>query len=354
LKLRTNRPFGATLTVSLATVILTTVLVLWDKLHAPTVPLAPKIALLGAILGFIVVVGSGFVRAAGRESQELHPELRELRSYTQAHESELQRIRRELLVETAKRNAAEESLQSVSAQLLDLQDGERRRIARDLHDGTVQSLAGIAINLERAQQAAQTDERANLDGLLLEARDMLEQVTLEIRTLSYLLHPPMLEELGLEYVLPNYVEGFSRRSGIAVSLTIQPTLGRLPREIENTFFRILQESLTNIHRHSGSRTAEIALFGDSRSAILEIKDQGSGIPDALSDSAMAFPSKLGVGIGGMRERVRQLGGHLSITGHPEGTEIRVVLPVSPPAAASSSATHDPASHSFPTIRPEVA
>ena len=149
----------------------------------------------------------------------------------------------------------------MSGWLLQLQEEERRRIARDLHDSSAQLLGAIAINLERARQLAQSYADADLNRILLESTNFLENVTMEIRTLSFLLHPPMLGELGLRHVLPQYIEGFSQRSGIAVDLKIQPGLDRFPLEVEWTLFRVTQEALTNVHRHSGSRTAGIALRG---------------------------------------------------------------------------------------------
>ena len=215
-------------------------------------------------------------------------------------------------------------LQNLSARLLRVQDEERRRIARELHDSTSQMLGAAAISVERAQRMAQTSDYETLGHVLRESADLLNRVTLEIRTSSYLLHPPMLDEIGLEYALPSYAEGFSNRSGISVSLNIQPDLGRLPRDVELTLFRIAQEALTNIHHHSGSRTAFLTLLRDASSAILEIKDEGRGFsPGALE----SIDGRLGVGITGMRERVRQLGGHLEIASDHRGTAIRAVLPL---------------------------
>jgi signal transduction histidine kinase len=156
----------------------------------------------------------------------------------------------------------------------------------------------------------------------------------EIRTVSYLLHPPILDELGLEGVLRWYAQGFSGRSGIEVRTHIRECRGRMPYEVELALFRIVQEALTNVHRHSGSPTADITLVREDSSVILEITDQGKGVPAPVLEATPETMATLGVGIAGMRERVRQLQGTLSITASSKGTTIRVVLPLPPDPAAS--------------------
>jgi signal transduction histidine kinase len=151
----------------------------------------------------------------------------------------------------------------------------------------------------------------------------------EVRTVSYLLHQPIIDELGLENVLPWYVQGFSRRSGIETTLDIPEDLGRLPYDVEITLFRIVQEALTNVHRHSGSATAGIVLRLDDSTVTLEIRDQGTGMPPGIEEPSREAMAIIGVGIAGMRERVHQLHGTLSIAG-TEGTTIRVVLPLTEP------------------------
>jgi signal transduction histidine kinase len=161
----------------------------------------------------------------------------------------------------------------------------------------------------------------------------VEATTQEIRTMSYLLHPPMLDELGLEYVLPWYIEGFSRRSGISVDLQVPKGFGRLPRDTELALFRITQEALANVRRHSGSDNAHVRLSRQADSVMLEIQDEGRGLPP---DAQIGFDrggGGLGVGLAGMRERVRQLGGTIEVT-CAGGTTVRAVLGV--PVAESLS------------------
>jgi PAS domain S-box-containing protein len=224
---------------------------------------------------------------------------------------------------------AEESLRHLSARLLRIQDEERRRIARELHDSTAQSLAALSMHLEllrkNAPRLAPTARRHLREGV-----ELATQCSRELRTLSYLLHPPLLDEAGLALVVRWYADGFARRSGTKVDLKISERLGRLPAEVEMTLFRIVQESLSNIHRHSGSRTATIRLSRRKQRVTLEVKDRGRGIPSESLHEGRDLQS-LGVGIAGMRERVRQLGGELQILSARGGTTVRVDLPL--PGAA---------------------
>jgi signal transduction histidine kinase len=245
----------------------------------------------------------------------------------------LRRANAELEAEVAERRHAEESLRDLSGRLLHLQDEERRRIARELHDSTTQLLAASAISIDQAHHLVDERGDSRLAGLLRDSMASLERVRQEIRTVSYLLHPPILDELGLEYVLRWYAEGFRQRSGIAVELDVRPQLGRLPDDVEMAFFRITQEALTNVRRHSGSHVVRIALTRDDESATLTISDLGRGIPPGVLDGTGSTIANLGVGIAGMRERVRQLGGKLQIEGTSKGTIICAVLPVSPLPAA---------------------
>lgn len=289
---------------------------------------------LGGVLGVLLILTVHFARAAHLRSGELRRARDELELRVEERTVELQHTNEHLQAEIAKRQQTEDSLQDLSGRLLRLQDEERRRIARELHDSTAQMLSAIAINVDRAQGLAQNGEYETLGHVLGESADLVKSVTLEIRTLSYLLHPPTLDALGLEYVLPSYVEGFSNRSGISVSLNIQPDLGRLPPEIELTLFRIAQEGLSNVHRHSGSRMAGLTLLKDSGSAVLEIRDQGCGIPPGVLEQTTETSGQIGLGIAGMRERVRQLGGHIAITSGDGGTAIRTVLPLAAPPATT--------------------
>jgi len=221
---------------------------------------------------------------------------------------------------------AEEKLSHLSGRLLRSQDEERSRIARELHDSTAQGLAALVINLTRLEDStamAGPEARDTISDSLA----LAEQCAREVRTLSYLLHPPLLDELGLGPALRQYVEGFVQRSGIQVNLNVAEGMNRLPQEVATTLFRIVQESLTNIHKHSGSPTAQIALARSNGELTLEVRDRGHGIaPDARDEIGGSF-SGLGVGITGMRERVRQLGGSLAIQSSGEGTTVKATLPL---------------------------
>jgi PAS domain S-box-containing protein len=225
----------------------------------------------------------------------------------------------------------EKELRDLSARLLQLQDEERRRIARELHDTTGQNLAALEMNLALMHGAA-----AGLDPaaqqLLSDALGLVKQSSDEIRTLSYVLHPPLLEEAGLASALRAYSEGYTARTGIQLRIEIPPDLGRLPHEMEITLFRVAQQALANVHRHSQSPTAEIRLFRERGAVHLQIKDRGRGMPaDVLKRLEHGVPT-LGVGIAGMRERLRQLGGQLAVHSSPQGATIEAVLP---PAAVVS-------------------
>lgn len=221
---------------------------------------------------------------------------------------------------------AEGTLREVSAQLSRLQEEERRKLARDLHDTIGQSLTALSGNLVAVTGAAEMlpqRERKALSESLALAQD----ASREIRTLSYLLYPPMLDEEGLASALDLYLEGFSARSGIRVALQISPDVGRLPQDLEATMFRIVQESLTNMHRHSETSMGEIRMTVASGEIVLEVMDRGKGIaPPTLEKISRDGPG-LGVGIAGMRERVRQVGGRLEIESGDQGTTIRALLPL---------------------------
>jgi signal transduction histidine kinase len=225
---------------------------------------------------------------------------------------------------TADLDAANENLRELSARLLQLQDEERRRIARELHDSVGQLLAALSMNLS----AVRTDvERlAQTANALSDSENLVQQMSSEVRTISHLLHPPLLDEAGLSSALRWYVDGFSVRSKIMVDLDLPQDLGRLPRESETAIFRVVQECLTNIHRHSGSSIARIRLRQREREVVVEVEDKGRGIP-AEKKEEMAASGTPGVGIRGMRERLRQLGGTLEINSCNSGTIVVVRLPI---------------------------
>ncbi len=225
------------------------------------------------------------------------------------------------------RKRAEKSLRQLSARLLQLQDEERRRIARELHDSTGQLLAILAMNLSALSARADEFDPKTAD-IIRKTMGSARQASDEIRTLSYLLHPPTLDLAGLSSALQWLAEGLANRSNVHVNLDIAPDLGRLPQIVEIALFRIVQESLTNALRHSGSSTITVMLRRTSDVIRLEVTDEGSGIdPDTLA--ILNGPSgAIGVGIRGMRERVSQLGGTLTIACDKKGTKVIAVLPVS--------------------------
>jgi len=222
---------------------------------------------------------------------------------------------------TARRNA-EEALRKLSGRLLGIQDQERRRIARELHDSLGQYLAGLKIAIEMM-----ISRSAGKDPLLVECTDILDKAIAETRTLSHLLHPPLLDEAGFSSAASWFVTGFSQRSGIPVSLDFPPDLPRLPQAIEIALFRILQESLTNVHRHSRATSAEIKLDADAEQVTIEIRDYGRGVPKHILQQLAGEGSKLGVGLAGMRERIHELGGVFEVTSDASGTAIRASIPL---------------------------
>jgi signal transduction histidine kinase len=229
------------------------------------------------------------------------------------------------VADITERKEAEEALRQLSGRLLQLQDDERRRLARELHDSTAQSLAALGMNLETVNASADLlPEPARK--ILKDSLDLADQCIRELRTFSYLLHPPMLDHLGLSSAVAGYADGFAQRSGIKVTLDIASHLGRLPREVELMLFRIVQESLTNIHRHSGSRTAAIRIARHPNEVLMEIKDHGHGISEGLTGAGGDLAA-IGVGIASMRERVRFMGGHLQVRSRSTGTDVEVIVPV---------------------------
>jgi PAS domain S-box-containing protein len=228
--------------------------------------------------------------------------------------------------DVTERRTYEEALRELSGQLLRLQDEERRRLARELHDSTAQTLAALSLNLALVKQRAGGLDDPRAAKALAESMELADQASREIRTLSYLLHPPMLDEAGLPHALRWYADGFANRTGIKVDVHLSPELHRFPAEVETALFRIAQECLTNIHRHSGSPTATVLLTADSGRVALKVADGGKGVPDDVIHEGRGNPAALGVGIPGMRERVRQLGGHLDLKHGNPGTVVEVVLP----------------------------
>ena len=222
-------------------------------------------------------------------------------------------------------------MHELSGRLLKLQDEERRHIARELHDVTAQNLSAITLNLARVETLL-TNADPRPRQVINDSLQLAEDCLREIRTLSYVLHPPMLDEYGLPRALEWFLEGFTKRSGIHVKLEAQPDIGRLPPDTEMALFRIVQESLTNIRRHADSHTAAILLTRDPHWVTLEVQDDGHGFREALPSGAGSALTNLGVGITGMQERLRQLGGRLTIESRPTGTTVRAVVPAKGVAA----------------------
>jgi signal transduction histidine kinase len=218
-----------------------------------------------------------------------------------------------------------QQLEALNARMTTLQDEERRRIARELHDSVGQLLAAIGMN--SVVVVAESDKlSADAAKRLTENAAMVEQASKEIRTISHLLHPPLLDEAGLGSALRCYVEGFSERSKIEAKLDLPQSFTGLSKELELSIFRVVQECLTNIHRHSGSPTAAIRIVQDEACLRVEIEDAGKGISPE-KESAVRSSVHTGVGLRGMRERLRQLGGTLHLQSNGHGTRVTAILPV---------------------------
>lgn len=221
----------------------------------------------------------------------------------------------------------EEELRQLSARLLRLQDEERKRLARELHDSTGQILATLLLKVGIARRSVGGDNEKTI-AALADCSALAKRCSDDLRTLSYLLHPPPLDQEGLASALRWYVQGFTKRSGIRVDLNIPSSMGRLPEEVEAALFRVVQEALTNIHLHSESPTAWIKITLAASRVTLEIRDAGKGLPSEVLERVLRDLAPLGVGIAGMRERICQLGGTLEIGSGKGGTSVRAVLPVS--------------------------
>ena len=233
-------------------------------------------------------------------------------------------LERRVKERTAELERAQQSLRALSGRLLEAQDEERRRIARELHDSAGQILSALKMNLAMVETDLHKRDSVSLKPLQ-SSLELIDELSQELRTMSYLLHPPLLDEAGLPSAIRWYVEGFAERSKVQVSLDVAPDLGRLSSELETTIFRIVQEGLTNIHRHSGSSTASVSVTRVDHAVRVEIGDQGRGMPASVHGNS-AVPTKLGVGIQGMRERVRQLSGQFEMVSGSQGTTVIAILP----------------------------
>jgi signal transduction histidine kinase len=236
-------------------------------------------------------------------------------------EEELRQSRAELESLVERRTS---TLRQLSLRLLQTQDNERRRIARELHDGIGQYLASLKMNLDQLQHCDGAKERTDL---FSECLQTVERCTTDTRTMSYLLHPPLLDEVGFASAAQWYVDGFAQRSGIQTKLNLPPQLNRLAALVELTLFRILQESLTNVHRHSSSSVVEIQLTVDAEKVALTVTDFGKGMPDGALRKFRGSGTNMGVGLSGMRERLADLDGRLDIRSDASGTTVLATIPL---------------------------
>ena len=218
-------------------------------------------------------------------------------------------------------------LQILSQRLLKVQDEERRKLARDLHDSTGQTLAALKITISFLQENCKHDEEllSQISGVAA----LADQASDEIRTMSYLLHPPLLDEVGFACAAEWYIDGFAKRSKITVRSELSPVRERLPMRIEIGLFRVLQESLTNAHRHSGASEASVRFQRSPEAAILEVRDFGCGIAAERLARLRSTSAETGVGLAGMRERLNELSGHFEIESDGLGTTVRATVPLFP-------------------------
>jgi signal transduction histidine kinase len=287
----------------------------------------PKEAIAGAV-GFLFF--SALIIALGEANRRSIAKSRWAEEQLRAAHNELERKVEE---RTADLNLANQGLRQLSGRLQQLRDEERRTIARELHDSVGQLLAALSMNLAVVRQ-----QSVKLDSLALRALEenvsMVDQISGEIRTISHLLHPPLLDAAGLASALRWYVDGFSERSKIKVDLSIPSELGRLPDEMELAIFRMVQECLTNIHRHSGGASAVIRVALADHGIVVEVQDSGKGIPKE-KQVELKTSDRSGVGFRGMRERLRQLGGTLDIHSDGTGTTVSAAIPLGDAAPATT-------------------
>jgi len=244
-------------------------------------------------------------------------------------EDAIAKARDELEKRVEERTAAARQL---SARLLQMQDEERRRIARELHDSAGQMVAALSMNID--QLKAMDGASGEQARLLADSDGIVQNLNKELRTMSHLLHPPLLDEVGLSSALQWYVDGFTKRSGILTTLELASDFGRLNSDLEIAVFRLVQECLTNVHRHSGSAKATVRLNRSNGALLLEIWDEGHGI--AADKKSLVFGAgPVGVGLRGMRERVLQLGGTLQIDSDEGGTTIRAMFPIAKSTVVSA-------------------
>jgi PAS domain S-box-containing protein len=244
----------------------------------------------------------------------------------------------EINTDITSRKRAEDAARRLGGRMLQLQDAERRKFARELHDGIGQYLASMKMFLDSAMRADIT--QAERTEMLQESASIVERCLTETRTVSHLLHPPLLDEAGLASAIQWYAEGFSERSGIRLDLDLPPNLGRLPGDVEITLFRVLQEGLTNIHRHSHASEAGVGIVVQEGSVRMQITDSGCGIPEELLREWREMRAPLGVGMAGMLERTRDMGGSFDVQSGSTGTTLTIVIPVTEPEVKANRADAD--------------
>lgn len=263
------------------------------------------------------------LRVLGSRDQERRERL-EVEKVVEAHEKtevELHGVQRGLEAELLGRT---QQLEHLSIKLISNQDDERRRLARELHDSAGQYLASILMSLAAAEKCATAPER---EAKIAEAVRLADRCQSEVRTISYLLHPPLLDDMGLRSAIAMYVEGFAARSAIQVDLQIPKEIPRFPVSIETALFRVVQQSLSNIHRHSGSEFASVAVAVDAHTVGVRISDRGRGIPAKTLQAFNSGKALLGVGVAGMRERIKGMGGRFAVESGENGTTVQASLPV---------------------------
>ena len=275
---------------------------------------------ISGMLGFLVF--SGFIIALGESHRRLLAKSRRAEAQLRDAHGELEeRVEKR----TAELHAANQSLRELSGRLRQMRDQERRNIARELHDSVGQLVAALSMNIEMLQtQATELDPAAAK--AVSDSNQLVQQISREVRTISYLLHPPLLDVAGLASAIRWYADGFSERSQIKVKLEIPEAFRRLSGEMEIAIFRMVQECLTNIHRHSGSDTARIVIRQEEHRIVVRVEDAGKGIP-LEKQLEITSSGRTGIGVGGMRERLRQLGGDLDIRSDSAGTVVAATLPL---------------------------
>lgn len=286
-----------------------------------------------------------FVRAAHYWT-EIHPEIEfedDINKLLATHETLAQcilndpevrdNVSQSILDELPSLRLKTAELRDLSVRIMESQDAERRRIARELHDSAGQTLAALSMRLGQLARDAENRPAQFARGIE-DAHVLVERLSKEIRTTSYLLHPPLLEETGLSSALTWYVQGLRERSDLDIRLTIPPGFERVPADAELVIFRIVQESLTNVHRHSGSKTASIRISREDDRIIVEVQDQGHGVPP--EKLAKIQSQGTGLGIAGMRERLRPFKGELLVESNATGTKILATLPLKPFSATAQA------------------